>query len=258
MLGLLTWVASLGSAWLGFVVFFTLSIGLGLPLFVLALFSGQLQRLPRSGEWMLWVRKLMGWVLVGMAAYYLRALLPHIVYTFLLASVALAAGLHLGWLSKIQAQSSGFNWIRAVAGTTGLVLATLLIGSWVLRGAGVTWHPYSDDLLENARRIGRPVIVDFYADWCTPCVELDQKTFHDSKIVSLARKDFIMVKVDLTRAENPLNEDLLKRYNVKGVPTVVFIGTDGRERDDLRLVDFIPADQFLGRMAALSTKNNGG
>ena len=63
VLGLLTWVASMGSPWLGFIVFFTLSIGLGLPLFILALFSGQLQRLPRSGGWMLWVRKLMGWVL---------------------------------------------------------------------------------------------------------------------------------------------------------------------------------------------------
>jgi thiol:disulfide interchange protein DsbD len=258
VLGLLTWVAGLGSARLGFVVFFTLSLGLGLPLFVLALFSGQLQRLPRSGEWMLWVRKMMAWVLVGMAAYYLRALLPKIVYTFLLASVALAAGLHLGWMSKVHAQSSGFKWIRAITGTTGLVLATLLIGGWVLRGPGVNWHPYSDELLENARRLGTPVIVDFYADWCTPCVELEQETFHDSKIVSLARKDFIMVKLDLTRADNSLNEDLLKRYNVKGVPTVIFIGPDGRERNDLRLVDFISADQFLGRMAALTTRNTGG
>jgi thiol:disulfide interchange protein DsbD len=258
VLGLLTWVAGLGSAWMGFVVFFTLSLGLGLPLFVLALFSGQLQRLPRSGEWMLWVRKLMGWVLVGMAAYYLRAFLPKIAYTSLLASVALVAGLHLGWISKIQAQSSRFMWIRAITGTTGLVLATLLIGSWVLLGPGVPWHPYSDDLLENARRAHTPVIVDFYADWCTPCVELEQKTFHDSKIVSLARQDYIMVKVDLTRADNPLNEDLLRRYNVKGVPTVVFIGPDGRERDDLRLVDYMPPDQFLDRMAALTTKNTGG
>jgi thiol:disulfide interchange protein DsbD len=253
VLGLLTWVASLGSAWMGFVVFFTMSMGLGLPLFVLAIFSGQLQRLPRSGEWMLWVRKMMAWVLVGMAAYYFRALLPKIVYTFLLSSVALVAGLHLGWMSKVQAQSSGFNWIRAFTGTVGLVLATMLIGGWVLRGPGVTWHPYSDDLLENARRNGTPVIVDFYADWCTPCVELEQKTFHDSKIVSLARKDFIMVKVDLTRADNSLNEDLLKRYNVKGVPTVVFIGPDGRERNDLRLVDFLPADQFIDRMTALTS-----
>ena len=258
VLGLLTWVAGLGSAWMGFVVFFTLSLGLGLPLFVLALFSGQLQRLPRSGEWMLWVRKLMGWVLVGMAAYYLRALLPKTTYSFLLASVALAAGLHLGWIARVQTLSNRFKWIRAFAGTVGLVLATLLIGGWVLRGPGVTWQSYSDDLIETARRNGTPVIVDFYADWCTPCVELEQKTFHDSKIVSLARKDFIMVKVDLTRADNPLNEDLLKRYSVKGVPTVVFIGPDGRERDDLRLVDFLPANQFLDRMASLTHEKAGG
>lgn len=257
-LGLLTWVAGLGSAWLGFVVFFTLSLGLGLPLFILALFSGQLKRLPRSGEWMLWVRKMMAWVLVAMAAYYLRALLPKSGYTFLLASVALSAGLHLGWIAKVQDQSNRFTWIRAVAGTVGLVLATLLIGNWVLRGPGITWQPYSDDLLETAHRVGKPVIVDFYADWCSPCVKLEDETFHQSAIVTRARKDFIMVKVDLTRAENALTEFLLKRYNVKGVPTIVFIGPDGRERDDLRLVDFLPADQFLNRMRSLTQPNSGG
>lgn len=258
VLGLLTWVAGLGSAWLGFVVFFTLSLGLGLPLFGLALFSGQLERLPRSGEWMLWVRKLMGWVLVGMAAYYLRALLPSGAYTVLLSCVAVAAGLHLGWIARVKARPGIFDWIRAAAGTAGLVLAVILIGGWVLRGPGVTWQPYSADLLETASRTGRPVIIDFYADWCTPCVELDQKTFHDSKIVSLSHNDFIMVKVDLTRAGNALNERLLELYTVKGVPTVVFIGPDGRERNDLRLVDFLPADQFAARMTSLKKNDSGG
>ena len=75
VLGLLTWVASMGSPWLGFIVFFTLSLGLGLPLFFLAMFSGKIEKLPRSGEWMLWIRKLMGWILVGMAAYFIRPLL---------------------------------------------------------------------------------------------------------------------------------------------------------------------------------------
>ena len=85
VLGLLTWVASMGSPWLGFLIFFTLSLGLGVPLFFLAMFSGSLEKLPGSGEWMLWVRKLMGWVLVGMAAYFVKPLLPSSVGVFVLA-----------------------------------------------------------------------------------------------------------------------------------------------------------------------------
>lgn len=67
LIGLLTYVASTGNPYLGFVLFFTLSLGLGIPLATLAFFSGKLDRLPRSGEWMIWVRKLLGWVLVAMA-----------------------------------------------------------------------------------------------------------------------------------------------------------------------------------------------
>jgi len=76
VLGVLTWVAGMGNPWLGFLIFFTLSLGLGLPLFFLAMFSGKLDKLPRSGEWMVWIRRLMGWVLMGMAAYFIRPLLP--------------------------------------------------------------------------------------------------------------------------------------------------------------------------------------
>ena len=89
ILGLLTWVASMGNPLIGFIVFFVLSLGLGLPLFFLALFSGQLENLPRSGEWVVWVRKLLGWVLVGMAAYFIRPVLPKTAAIFTLAAVAL-------------------------------------------------------------------------------------------------------------------------------------------------------------------------
>jgi thiol:disulfide interchange protein DsbD len=255
VLGLLTLVAGLKSIWLGFIFFFTLSLGLGLPLFVLALFSGQVQRLPRSGEWMIWVRKLMGWVLVGMAVYYLRALVPRNVHTFLLAALAVAAGLHLGWVVKIQAQSGAFQWIRSATGSVGLVLATVLICGWLTRGPGVDWKPYSEELIISARRDKRPVIIDFYADWCTPCVELEQKTFHDPKIAARSKGEFILIKVDLTRDVNPIHEHLLQQYNVRGVPTVVFIGPDGTERKELRLVDFLPAALFLSRMDALNQKD---
>ncbi len=253
VLGLLTWVAGMGSPWIGFVVFFTLSLGLGLPLFFLAMFSGQLDKLPRSGGWMIWVRKLMGWVLVGMAAHFIRPILPGHGGTILIAQVALTAGLHLGWIDKSQANFRAFPLLKSGAGIAGLVLATFLVATMAMRGPGVTWKPYTEETLKEAQRLNKPVIIDFYATWCTPCREHEEVTFHQPDVVRLAEKDFTMVKVDVTKGGNPYDEELLRRYGVKGVPTVVFLDAAGKERTDLRLVDFLPADKFLLRMRDIDT-----
>ncbi len=247
VLGLLTWVASMGSPWLGFIVFFTLSIGLGLPLFMLALFSGQLQRLPRSGGWMLWVRKLMGWALVGMAAYFLKPILREPGATIAISAVLLAAGVHLAWLDRNTATFRAFPWLKASTGAVSFALAAFIIASLLMRGPGVTWTPFSDDVLKEATRLKRPVIIDFYAAWCAPCRELDEVTFHDPAVVKKA-SDLVMIKVDVTKGGNPTHERLLQEYGIKGVPTVVFLNAGGKECHDLRLLDFLPPEQFLSRM----------
>ena len=214
VLGLLTWVAGTGSPWLGFIVFFTLSLGLGLPLFVLALFSGSIDKLPGSGEWMLWVRKAMGWVLIGMAAYFVRPLLPSKLDLIVLAVVALAAAIHLGWMDRSESPFRGFHWTEGIVAGLALGLTLAVMG---LRGDhGVAWQPYSDQLLTTARQAQQPVIIDFYATWCTPCRELDETAFRHPEIVKLADQNFVMVKVDLTQKGNPLHTRLLDRVRGQG------------------------------------------
>ena len=256
VLGLLTWVASMGSPWLGFIVFFTLSLGLGLPLFFLAVFSGNLSRLPRSGEWMLWVRKLMGWILVGMAVYFIRPVLPKTLEILVPAIVAMTAGLHLGWIDRTKAGFRAFEWIKTMVGVAAMVVATILLWNWFAQGPGVIWKPYSDQLIAESKGASRPVIIDFSADWCSPCRELDAVTFHHPDVVKQAERHFTMIKVDVTQGGDPIHERLLKQYSIKGVPTVVFLDGNGQERYDLRLVDFMPPEPFLSHITELVQSAN--
>ncbi len=266
VLGLLTYVGNKGNAVLGLALFFVLAIGMGVPFIVLGFFSGSIQRLPRSGAWMIWVRKIFGFILLAMALYFLKPLFPaQAVYHFTLSILMLVAGIYLAWIASVPGGGTIFSRLRSVVGIVfiGSAVYFALSGfgfgpekAQTSGGEGVQWLPYSETVLNQAQQESKPVFIDFYADWCAPCKELDKQTYSTPEVVALS-KQFVMLKVDLTSSEDPLAENLRKKYQARGVPTLVFLTPDGKEIANLRGTGFESKDVFLKKMTLALQASSG-
>ena len=247
ILALLTYVGQRGDPYLGFLYFFVLSLGLGLPLSLLAIFSGALEKLPRSGDWLLWVRKFMGWVLMGMASYMISPLIPHpLGKSGLLAAVAACAGIHLGFLDRTGSGLRRFSTLKKTLGIFLVCGGILYFTSSAHEKEGIKWTPYDENIISMAAEEKKPIILDFYADWCSPCVAMERKVFKDPEIVGLSQ-NLITMRLDLTR-RRPIQNRVLKQYGVKGVPTIIFLNKEGKEEKDLRVETYVGRFEFLDRM----------
>jgi len=250
ILGLLAYVAQTGDPYFGFLSFFILSLGLGLPLATLALFSDALARFPVSGDWMIWVRRLMGWVLLFMAVYVAKPLItsPFLEVT-LLSAVASAAGIHLGWVDRTGSLARGFSSFKRILGVVLIGGALFYFWTSAFQGPGMVWLSYDPSLVSKAAQEKKPVILDFSAEWCQPCQIMERAVFQDPEVVELSRK-FVNVRLDLTH-RHPDQEEILGRYQVQGVPTIIFMNRDGQEEKSLRIEEIVDKAQFLERMKAL-------
>jgi thiol:disulfide interchange protein DsbD len=239
VVSLITLVASIGKPIIGFVMFAALALGLGFPYLVM------LNALPRPGEWMVHVKKSMGFVLVAMAIYFLRPLIGDTWFHYGVAASLLIGAVFLLLMSTRSAQARTLQMACAAALLAGGVAFIIFAIPHNAGGSELTWQHYDQASMVNVAA-SEPAVIDFYADWCIPCKELDAKTFSD-KGVSAELKRFRRVKADLTLPDDPKTKALTKQYSIVGVPTVVFLDSHGNELRDLRLTGFEEPEKFVAR-----------
>jgi thiol:disulfide interchange protein DsbD len=241
VLGLLLMVERSASPVFGFALFFTLAIGLGLPYIALALAAGHIRALPRSGEWLVWIEQLFGFVLVGLALYFLDPV-THGWTMRIVPYYAAAAGIFLGFLTPAGRQWRPFLFFRSAVGAFSLgALVWMLAFSAAKPAAQLAFDPYDAAVLKHARAANKPVVIDFSADWCVPCREMRRTTFRDPAVIEAA-SHFVRLQADITDRNNR-NTQLALQYAIKGVPTTVFIDKHGRILK--REVGYLNSRRFL-------------
>jgi thiol:disulfide interchange protein DsbD len=252
-IGLLTFVAAKANPYLGFILFFTLSMGLGFPYVWLGFFSNEIQRLPKSGMWMVWVKKIFGLILLGMPLYFLNPLMPPNWNHILTPIYLVLAGLLLGLVFFGKGVAPGFKKVQVVFGVLLVALGVMVYRLWP-QPQELPFESYQTTLVEQAQKEGKPVFIDFTANWCLPCKELEIKTFSDSRVRD-ALKSWVLLKVDMTQYSSDPVEALKKTFGIQGVPTLIFLGGDGQEREGLRAVGFITSEEMLRKIKRVNGSN---
>ena len=242
---LLLYVGAKQDVGLGFALFLALGVGLGAPYVVLAAVAQHVRRLPRSGEWLAWMERLFGFLLLGLALFFVTPLLPPAVGRWL-TMVLLAVGAAVLGFSPARA-SGPLGMLRRA-----LVVTVAAAGILAISRSGATsligWRPFTAEALTAAR--GRPVLIDFEAVWCIPCREMDHTTWRDREVLR-ALEGFATLKADITTQDDAA-QALMASWQVVGVPTFVFLDPSGAEQK--RLHGYVPAAAMVDALRALSAK----
>jgi thiol:disulfide interchange protein DsbD len=266
--GTLAYISSTGDPLLGGLALFSLSMGMGTPLIFIGTSAGKL--LPRAGGWMDVVKAVFGVALLGVAIILLERIIPAEVTMMLWGILFIVSAIYMGALRNLEIEASGWQKLWKGLGFVFLVYGTLMLvgaasggkdtlqplrGIAVAGGSGTAQAHQGlqfkriksvEDLQREvawASSEGKPVMLDFYADWCISCKEMEKYTFSDPQVIG-ALSSTHLLQADVT-ANDEVDQALLQgHFGLPGPPAIIFYGTDGKERRNYRLVGFKPAAEF--------------
>jgi len=263
--GALIYISQSGDALLGGTALFALSMGMGVPVLIAGTTGGKL--LPRAGPWMAKIKVVFGVMLLGVAIYLLERIIPESVSMFLWGALLIGTAIYFGALDALQPQASGWRRLGKAFGLVMGIYGVLIIvgaaggGSDVFRPLEGTSFIAGNEAAERklvfkrvkglagldaelrvATAQGKPVMLDFYADWCVSCKELERYTFSDPG-VQAALANVVILQTDVT-ANDAEDQALLRAFGLFGPPAILFFGEDGKERPRFRIVGFVNAQDF--------------
>lgn len=252
--GALLYVAQSGDLLTGGIALYALALGMGIPLIAAAVFGNRL--LPKAGNWMERIKVLFGFVLLAAPIFLLERLLPEFWSSVLWSMLGVTA---FSWLYHQKNTLPFGGWKQSCVGIIAILglfaSAQPLLNHWLgapssvasseqtIHFTRVTTLAELNVELEQARLAGKPVMLDFYADWCVACKEFEKYTFHDTSVEPMLSQ-FVLLQADVTRNQ-PEDIELLKAMNVLGLPTIEFWNRSGEPVSHARLTGFVPAETFL-------------
>jgi thiol:disulfide interchange protein DsbD len=270
LIAALTVMAQTGDMVRGGLALFAMSLGMGAPLLAVGAAQGKL--LPKSGPWMIAIKGAFGFMMLGLAVWMLSRILPGTITMALWATLVFIGGVFMGGLTSLSSDSSisqklgkGFGLLAILYGLV-LFLGALSGGSNPLKplasvnfgtGGAVAESQHLqftriksvDDLdreVAAAAAAGKTAMLDFYADWCVSCLEMEEYTFI-TPVVQAALGNTVVLQADVTRNDAE-DKALLERFGVFGPPTIIFFGDDGQERVGYEVVGFMKAEDFANHI----------
>lgn len=267
--GALIYIGQTGNAALGGLALFALSLGMGMPLIAIGTSAGKI--LPRAGDWMNAIKAVFGVMLLAIAIWMLQRILPGETTMFLWAVLIIVSAIYMGALQNLPSEAIGWSklWkgvgvimltygvlllIGVASGTTNMLRPLENLAATNGRSGGVAMAPSHTNFkqvsgieglqlaLAEASAQGKPVMLDFYADWCIECKRMEANTFSDPG-VQQALANAVLLQADVTANSNT-DQALLKQLGLIGPPAILFFGPDGKERRRHRLVGYFPPDEF--------------